>query len=251
MRRIGATWFGLAGAAVALLFAAAPVHAVSCGDTISTNTTLDEDLTCDGSGLIVTGGVTLDLGKHTITGTGGGVGITIAGDDVTIKGSPKRAIISRFDYGINVPPLGGTTNSSTVFGVTVEDNREDGLRLAGDDNTIDSVVARHNGNHGISMQGDSNLLRKNRADKQNAEHGIKVDGNDNTIDRNQANENLAAGIKVSGAGNMVLKNKAKGNAERGIDVGPGNNSDLGGNKGVGNNSPLPNPQCVIDGVACL
>lgn len=65
----------LAGAALT----APPAFAthVQCGDTITASTTLDSDLVdCPGPGIRVTGpNVTLDLGGHTVDGTGTGDGI--------------------------------------------------------------------------------------------------------------------------------------------------------------------------------
>ena len=61
---------------------------VPCGTTIVADFTLDQDLTCTDSALIVgADGIQINLQHHTITGTGTGAGIAIAGrTGVRIKG---------------------------------------------------------------------------------------------------------------------------------------------------------------------
>src|SRR5512145_568752 len=61
----------------ALLAPPAAATHVSCGDTITQDTTLDSDLVgCAGDGLVIgADGVTVDLGGHRIDGAGAGAGI--------------------------------------------------------------------------------------------------------------------------------------------------------------------------------
>lgn len=64
--------------------AAAAVDTVACGDTLTTDTVLTRDLTCaGGDGLTLLGGVTLDLGGHTLTGPGAGSGTAVRVDPET------------------------------------------------------------------------------------------------------------------------------------------------------------------------
>ncbi|GAA6152871.1 NosD domain-containing protein [Pseudoteredinibacter isoporae] len=65
--------------AIMSCFSTAQVMALSCGDVISSNTTLNDDLlNCPVNGLtIAADGVTLDLNGHTIDGSGSGNGITV------------------------------------------------------------------------------------------------------------------------------------------------------------------------------
>ena len=67
---------------------------VSCGQTITADTTLDSDLTkCKGPGITIgADGITLDLNGHTIEGAGKGSGVlNLAGHDgVTIGGGSIR-----------------------------------------------------------------------------------------------------------------------------------------------------------------
>jgi hypothetical protein len=83
----------LCGALAALMIApsAASAAHVQCGEVITQDTTLDSDLVdCPGDGVVIgASGITLDLGGHTIDGTGvgaGGQGVENNGaDDVTVS----------------------------------------------------------------------------------------------------------------------------------------------------------------------
>src|SRR5262245_63821289 len=61
------------------------VTSVSCGDVIVSDLRLENDLTCPGSALTVSGsGININLNGHTISGSGSGVGIQIsASQDVS------------------------------------------------------------------------------------------------------------------------------------------------------------------------
>ena len=62
--------------------------ALSCGDTLTSDTTLTANLACSGTALVVgADGITIDLNGYTISGDGTGLGIDNTGgyDNVTIK----------------------------------------------------------------------------------------------------------------------------------------------------------------------
>src|SRR2546426_11718424 len=71
-----------------------------CGATIVANLKLDQDLTCAGDGLIVgADGIKLNLDGHTITGSGGGVGVGVTGrTNVSISGGR----IKNFEAGVRL-----------------------------------------------------------------------------------------------------------------------------------------------------
>ena len=54
---------------------AAQAAAPRCGETVTSDTTLTRALRCTGDGLTVASGVTLDLGSHTLYGSGAGTGV--------------------------------------------------------------------------------------------------------------------------------------------------------------------------------
>ncbi|GEM_PF-2583066 len=81
------------------------VSAVSCEDTITSNTVLTSDLYCDGDGIIIgtdspDSGITLECGGHTISHTGGrsGTGISAEGTVYAIK----NCKITNFKIGIDI-----------------------------------------------------------------------------------------------------------------------------------------------------
>src|SRR4051794_41657583 len=79
------------GALLALLALGSPATAshVSCGAVLNTDTTLDSDLSdCPGSGVVIgASDITVDLGGHTIDGSGTGAGVDNGGgyDRVTVR----------------------------------------------------------------------------------------------------------------------------------------------------------------------
>lgn len=82
---------------------------VSCGDDVVVSTTLTADLHCAGTGLRVAPNVTLDLGGHTITGSGAGVGLLLIDLPPTDEDIPpvrsdvrvRNGRVTRFDRGLD------------------------------------------------------------------------------------------------------------------------------------------------------
>lgn len=101
---------------------AAAAPPLACGAVLTADVTLSTDLTCPtGDGLVLTPGVTLDLGGHTLRGAGAGTGILLPPlGDVTVR----HGTVAGWGSGIasEVPwdePMGGV---ATVTGVTFEGN---------------------------------------------------------------------------------------------------------------------------------
>jgi parallel beta-helix repeat protein len=67
----------------------------ACGDMVSADLRLENDLTCAGDGLTVSGsGIRINLNGHTIAGSGTGVGIRVtASRDVSIQGGTIRGFL--------------------------------------------------------------------------------------------------------------------------------------------------------------
>jgi hypothetical protein len=81
---------------------------LACGDTITSDTNLTEDLTCSGTALnIGADNLTIDCAGHTISGDGTGYGInaTTAADGYNI--TVKNCAISNFSVDINAPGIDG------------------------------------------------------------------------------------------------------------------------------------------------
>jgi nitrous oxidase accessory protein NosD len=77
-RRIASVFIGTAVVLAPAAPAAAAAAPVACGAVLSADTTLHADLTCTGTGLVIgADAITLNLGGHTLTGTGTGAGIDL------------------------------------------------------------------------------------------------------------------------------------------------------------------------------
>jgi parallel beta-helix repeat protein len=136
------------------------VTSAACGDVIVADLRLENDLSCAGDGLIVTGsGIRINLNGHTIAGAGTGVGIRVnAGNDVSIQGG----IVRGFTQGMFVAASTGIVIKDNEFrengqgmfvagstGIIIKDNgfSENGtavLLQASSGNTIKANVAREN-----------------------------------------------------------------------------------------------------------
>jgi hypothetical protein len=127
VRRTTARWVAVvlvvAGGTVggpALAAGAGAVDAVTCGDTITEDSSLTQDLECYGVGLTLVGGVTLDLGGHTLGGDGSGSAVVLApGDDDDDRPSTVRGgTIRDWERGVHDP---GGWRALVVQEVTFED----------------------------------------------------------------------------------------------------------------------------------
>ena len=137
---------------------------VNCGDTVTTNVTLQADVgPCTGDGIIVCAdAIVLDLNGHRVVGTDGpldgGVGVRVGDHDgVTVT----NGTVERFDAGITITGGAGNTISAVVArdnfpqGVAADDG--DGISISGtsaDNNTVVGNSVINNGPFaGISIFG--------------------------------------------------------------------------------------------------
>jgi parallel beta-helix repeat protein len=199
-----------------------------CGDTITTDTTLDSDLVdCPNNGIVIgADDITLDLNGHTI----GGDGTEFAGcpenefcdegvlndghDGVTVRDGSVR------DFVFGVVVVGARHNR--VVDITVSSNDGTGLQLdqggislnRSDRNLVKRNALRRNGDLGVFMEkSDHNHIRKNRIGR-NPEGGMITEGNANKIVRNRMARN-GGGIQITVVNRGT---KAVGNVVRGNDV---------------------------------
>ncbi|MGI9121119.1 MAG: right-handed parallel beta-helix repeat-containing protein [Acidimicrobiales bacterium] len=196
------------------------VPTLTCGQEITQDTTLEGDLACAiGPALVVvTDGVTLDLGGFTVSGdadsSGGGPGILLSKvSGVTIR----KGTVQHFGAGIVIAGGGG----NVVQNVTVQDNIGsvggdfgDGIVIdSSSENRIEGNTVRRNGPFsGISMLGMSqhNQVLNNVVTDNNMSHvgdpsagrqvmGVRIEGpeaNDNAVDGNTVTGSGADGIVV-------------------------------------------------------
>ncbi len=195
-----------------------------CGDVLVSSRTLGDDdpITtgvCPGLGLLVrippeTRGATLELGGHSLAGSGHAVGIQVlagGADGLTIRGP---GAVSGFDTGVQA------TNGSLarVTEVAAERNRHDGFLVAGAAFAVTECEAARNGRDGFSLRGLDYRLDGNRA-SENGRHGFNLAGRDGTIGDGAGNEaagNRRDGLRVSGRGHALAHPIATANGGHGI-----------------------------------
>jgi parallel beta-helix repeat protein len=227
-------------AAAMLIFGAGPALAnhIACGDTITTDATLDSDLVdCPSNGIVIgADDVTLDLDGHVVDGDGTefadcgnrefcDVGIlAIDHDGVTVRNGSVRG----FAYGVFV----GSARGSRVLSIAARRNAFFGAVIG---RSTRAVIRNCSLSDNIPPEGDgiglfeSDHIRIRRNSiRRNAGPGIHVsDSNDNLIKGNVLSQNGPA-IAVEGNGNAVRDNDIIGGG--GIRVSPGNRNAIIGNR---------------------
>lgn len=208
----------LAGLAVVPSYAAAaaPSSRAGCGATITSDVRLDADLIdCPGNGLVIgASGITIDLGGHTIDGTGDGFGIENPGgyDDVAIR----RGTITGFAIGVVV----FDTTAGTVERITATGNLEGFAVQRAVDVELDRVAAVDNVANGISVSFSDGTIVRRATVTGNGQGGI-VDraSTASRYERNHVSAN-AFGIEISQTEAAQLeRNVASGNDGDGIRIG--------------------------------
>src|SRR5262249_42344356 len=132
---------------------------------------LTKDLVCNGDGLIVSGGVRLDMNQHSLAGFKDSSGVRIVGDRATVG----NGLIRDFRTGVS-----GNTNGSTVDEVSIATNRES-IEINDNDNVITRNLIVNNG-VGITVSGDRNTVNDRNAVFGNSARGIDVRGNGNLVE---------------------------------------------------------------------
>jgi parallel beta-helix repeat protein len=211
---------------------------VSCGAIITSDTTLDSDLTnCPANGIVIgADDITLDLNGHTIDGDGVlgcdefyacdfGVDNTAGHDGVTIENGSIREFatavfvldasdnrLRRLSASHNI--LGGLLliaapgariehNSISANGLTTDQAglivfESSGIR-------IDGNAVRDNGDIGMFLIGLSDSRVERNSLSGNPEAGMILDGSGNEVSGNRVSRN-GDGLVVSGDGNIVVRN---------------------------------------------
>ncbi|MDP8929368.1 MAG: right-handed parallel beta-helix repeat-containing protein [Actinomycetota bacterium] len=199
---------------------------VTCGQTITQNTTLDSDVgPCPGDGVVVTASnITLDLNGHRIfaaNGPGDNAGVRL----IQVSGvTVQNGTVEGFDAGVAI--MGGSGN--TVQNMTLQDNINDFLGrpcdlgdgvaiLNSHDNRILDNRVVHNGPFGgisVIEDSDRNLISGNvvlnhnvrstgpsGCGNRNQDEGIRIEGpgaNDNIVENNLVEGSGLAGIGLHG-----------------------------------------------------
>jgi parallel beta-helix repeat protein len=173
----------------------------SCGEVITVDTTLAQDLIdCPGDGIVIgAANITLDLNRHTVDGdaapgaAGPDIGVRNDGfDGVKVKGGTVR----EFDFGIRISDV----SANSLLGLLSTLNGRAGMRAEGSEGgrlVANTSVA--NGTFGIILFGENH---------------------DNLVERNTAAGNGGGGIgDFVSDHDRIVHNVVTGNAEEGIAVG--------------------------------
>jgi hypothetical protein len=192
---------------------AAPATTVQCGQVITQDTKLANDLSgCTGSGLIIAvDNVTLDLNGHTVSGDNDfdeseEAGVQIRGvDGAVIRNGTIRNFVHVVDAGDFGPVTDAVIRNITgdgIFGLVF---------LVGDRNRIERNTFTGGGDGGLFVSGDENVVFKN-AIVGDWEIPVAVNGDRNRITHNliRGEEHCQALFDVSGNGNVVRHNDASG-----------------------------------------
>jgi len=205
---------------------------ISCGDTITSDTILTNDLlNCPGNGITMgASGITLDCDGHTISGSGSGNyrGIYLSSRNNNVI---ENCNIENFYNGIYLSSsdsntlTGNTANSNNNYGIfiyyssnnTLTGNTADlnnyGIYLSSSANTNTLTNNTANSNYyGIRLSSsDSNTLTGNTADLNNYGIYLSSSANTNTLTNNTANSNYH-GIRLSYSdSNSFTSNTANSN----------------------------------------
>jgi parallel beta-helix repeat protein len=225
---------------ILLVLGAGPAAAshVSCGDTITADTTLDSDLDCAGDGLrIGADDVTLDLGGHRIDAGGTGVDNGAGHDGVVVEDGAIRASLGVSLVGASGNLLRGLTVEEGNVGVSLDDSDDNtlvhndvrlyeffGIVLGGSSrNRIErnSVSTPFPAITGIGLGGSSNHNALVRNSVVGSGVGVEIShSNGNRLARNSVSDSRSDGIFVTrrSRGSLVEGNVANRNGDDGIDV---------------------------------
>ena len=211
----------LAGALILIVPATAAADPVSCGDTVTADTTLVADLIgCHGTGIriVADSDVTLDLDGHTVSGTGSGAGIdatTANGATVTVE----NGLVVGFDEGITAAPAAFPHDGRVVVHRVSAVRNAIGFRFSEIAVVVTDSKALSNAGAGISTGGSSPVrLVRNRV-MHNGGNGIATPFSEPAlIAYNWVTKNGGAGIYTTDATTSLVGNVASRNGSHGIYV---------------------------------
>jgi large repetitive protein len=204
-------------AALALAPSDALARDVECGDRVTRDVRLDDDLVnCRGNGLTVAAdGITIDLGGHVVDGIGRGAGIFNGqwGDghrDITVRNGTVRG----FKVGVRSGARG-----TRIFGLKVTRNAAGGIALRSRDCRVERNLVSDNGyGHGIFVGGVSQCRIAGNRVARHLGAGIEASrSRGHVIEANRVTDNRQAGILLAGtAAVRVTRNTVYANGGPGI-----------------------------------
>lgn len=202
----------------------------NCGQTVTTNAVVIQDLTCSGPGIVVgASGITIDLKGFTLLGdrdpTDYGIDDSSGYDQVTVKNGTVR------NFGVGVIGLNGS-GGLKVTGVVAAGNSIGGIAALGDSASIASSTVAGNASYGVDIFGDGASVASTTSVGNTAD-GIIVAGDGTSIKSSTVAGNGDRGIVVAGDAATIKSTRASGNGGVGI-VLNGNGPSISGNTTDGN-----------------
>jgi large repetitive protein len=191
---------------------------VSCGEVITRSTLVTNDLAeCPGNGLVVGAPrIVLDLGGHTIDGTGLGSGVLNDGfAEVTVR----NGIVQDFDHGVE---LLSETERNVVEGLTLRENELTAIELfdARAGNVILENTVEDNGGGIALVSGTTGVLVEDNLLSRNSGAALLVrDATANHLEDNEVvgGGDLGVGLERA-SGNTLLDNEVEGTSDGGIEI---------------------------------
>jgi parallel beta-helix repeat protein len=157
---------------------------VTCNQQISASTTVDNDLTCNGTALnIVANNVALDCQGHTLTGNTSGYGINITGTTASLRTNItiKNCNIYNFSEGIHV--MYGSKTYATNNTVKYSDgNGNNGVSVSYSNSSNISFNTITNNYNGVSITNSYNGIITQNTISYNNNYGLSLSGQ-NTVTR--------------------------------------------------------------------
>ena len=185
----------------------------SCGQTVTTNAVVIQDLTCSGPGIVVgASGITIDLKGFTLRGdrdpTDYGIDDSGGYDQVAVKNGTVR------NFGVGVIGLNGS-GGLKVTGVVAAGNSIGGIAALGDSASIASSTVAGNASYGVDILGDGASVVSTTSAGNTAD-GIIVAGDGTSIKSSTVAGNGDRGIVVAGDAATIKSSRASGNGGVGI-----------------------------------
>jgi large repetitive protein len=206
---------------------------VGCGDTITTDTTLDSDLVnCPNNGIVIgADNLTLDLNGHSIDGDGTPVDPCPEGEPcdigvVNVAGHDRLTVVGGTvqQFGVGVLVEGGAGHR--LHQLAASDNTDFGIIVAGStDSVIEQTSMSDNGTSGLVLVESRNaLVARNTVSGSNGYAIFTAVVDDSRIQSNALDGN-GHGIAVfdGGSRNLIQRNV--------VSHGSGSSIDLGGGAG--------------------
>jgi Right handed beta helix region len=186
----------------------------SCGQIVTTNAVVTQDLVCSGTGIVVgASAITIDLKGFTLRGdfTTLHYGIDDNGyDQVTVK----NGVVRNFDWGMYAY---NNADKMSVSNLVASGNAHDGVYISGSSAKIQSLTATGNALHGIRVAGVSATVQSTTA-VENGYSGIRLTGDFATVKSSTASANSVYGMVIEGVSAKIQSSTASGNFVHGIDV---------------------------------